>query len=313
MTDECVRAILAQFGVRSFSPKRKQGASLTLRVRIDRACVVRRIAPSYLVLAALAALVSPGAAADELPEPYFDAIGVASAVEILKGEDEGAGGSDFRFQLAIAGEAEPWTIISRGSTPFLEYRLGPTYLKLDRQTLAAGQVRVVGVKKVDRIPPSFHDQPLPAGRTVTALIVASVADDAKESPLYVNNWFHPWRNEVGDSEQGREIDGLLDSAITRFYIDRADPYWVCGWLPADTAEPDSARRLREVRELLEPDAWKAIAAVPFKKGCYRGYLVSDKTSSLGYRLKLTQFWRHMAATGGYELIVGNVEGLEKLR
>ncbi len=127
-------------------------------------------------------------------------------------------------------------------------------------------------------------------------------------PLYVNNWFHPWRKD----KLGMPIEGIMDRHVTRLFVDRKDAYWGCGWLPANTSSPNRATRLAEVRHLLTDADIKTIAAEPFKKGVYRGYLVSDKSRPLGYRLQLTQFWRHVPQTGGYQLIIGNDKGLERL-
>ncbi|GEM_PF-3375171 len=246
-----------------------------------------------------------------LPEPYIESSGTVRGLELLPAEEAGVGGIDFCFQFQPDGENREWFVISRGSTPFEVLRLGPTYVRVDHKSLADGcRIRLLGVRAVDRIPATFHKKVLPPEGTITALLITEPHRNDGEAgkPLYVNNWFHPWRKD----KNGKYIEGIMDRPVTRSYVDQKNSFWVSGWLPANTSSPDRARRLVEVRHLLEDSAIKTIAAEPFKKGVYRGYLVSDKSRSLGYRLKLTQFWRHVSQTGGYELIIGNDRGIERL-
>ncbi|MFT5527432.1 MAG: hypothetical protein ACI9HK_005414 [Pirellulaceae bacterium] len=246
-----------------------------------------------------------------VPEPYVETTGTVRGFELLAAEDEGAGGIDFGFHFKPDGSDREWLVISRGSTPFEVLRLGPTYVQVDKQTFVDGaRVWLLGVKFVDRIPATFHKKTLPSEGTITALMISSAPQKAGAvgTPLYVNNWFHPWRKD----KAGVFIEGIVDRPVTSHYVDRQGPHWVCGWLPANTSSPDPANRLAEVRHLLDEADVRTIAAEPFKKGVYRGYLVSDKARPQGYRLKLTQFWRHVPETGGYELIIGNDKGLERL-
>jgi len=245
------------------------------------------------------------------PESYIESSGTVRGLELLPGEDEGAGGIDFCFHFKPDGADREWLVISRGSTPFEVFRLGPTYVGVDKKALADGvRVWLLGVKTVDRIPATFHTKFLPPDGTITAFVITEPPGKNSEAgkSLYVNNWFHPWRKDKGEMP----IEGIMDRHVTRFFVDRKDAYWVCGWLPANTSSPDRAKRLVEVRHLLSDSDIETIAAEPFKKGVYRGYLITDKSRPLGYRLKLTQFWRHVPQTGGYRLIIGNDKGLERL-
>jgi hypothetical protein len=238
-------------------------------------------------------------------------MGTVRALELFPGEAEGVGGIDFCFRFRPDGEDREWLVISRGSTPFEVFRLGPTYVSVDKKSLADGtRVWLLGVKKVDRIPATFHKTSLPPDGTITALLITQLPTNRDESgkPMYVNNWFHSWRND----KDGTPIQGIMDRHVTRYYVDGKGSLWVCGWLPANTSSPNRTQRLVGVRHLLENAEVKTIAAEPFKKGVYRGYLVSDKTRPLGYRLMLTQFWRHVPQTGGYRLIIGHDQGLERL-
>lgn len=248
---------------------------------------------------------------EPVPEPYIEASGTVRGLELLPGEDEGAGGIDFCFHFKPDSQDREWFVISRGSTPFEVFRLGPTYVRVDKTSMADGvRIWLLGVKTVDRIPATFHKKFLPPDSTITVLLITQLpgANGEAGEPVYVNNWFHPWRKDKG----GMPIEGIMDHYVTRFYNDRKDPFWVCGWLPANTSSPDRAKRLAEVRHLLEDTDIEAIAAQPFKKGVYRGYLVGDKTRPLGFKLMITQFWRHVPHTGGYRLIIGNDKGLERL-
>ena len=87
-----------------------------------------------------------------LPEPYLESMGTVRALELFPGEAEGVGGIDFCFRFRPDGEHREWLVISRGSTPFEVFRLGPTYVSVDKKSLADGtRVWLLGVKKVDRI------------------------------------------------------------------------------------------------------------------------------------------------------------------
>lgn len=245
------------------------------------------------------------------PEPYLESAGTVRGLELFSGEPKEVGGIDFSFHFKPDGADREWLVISRGSTPFEILRLGPTYVHVDKKSLADGaRVWLLGLTTVDRIPAKFHNKSLPPQGTITALLITQPPGENGKvgQPLYVNNWFHTWRKDQG----GTNIEGIMDRHVTRFYVDAQGPFWVCGWLPANTSSSDPARRLVEVRHLLGDADIRAIAAEPFKKGVYRGYLVSDKTRPLGYRLKLTQFWRHVPQTGGYRLIIGTDKGLERL-
>jgi len=246
-----------------------------------------------------------------LPDPYIEATGTIRGLKLLPGEDEGAGGIDFSFQFKPEGSDREWLVISRGSTPFEVLRLGPTYVSVNEKSMSDGtRVFLFGVKAVDRIPATFHKSLLPPEGTITALLITEPPGKSGEAgnPLYVNNWFHPWRK----GKDGMLIEGILDRHVTRFYVDGRGPFWVCGWLPANTSSPDRSKRLAEVRPLLEDADIATISAEAFKKGVYRGYLIADTTRPLGYRLKLTQFWRYVPQTGGYQLILGSDKGLERL-
>lgn len=256
-------------------------------------------------------LVAQQAESAPLPKPYLEASGTVRGLELLPGEAEGVGGLDFCFHFKPAGGEREWFVISRGSTPFEVFRLGPTYPRVTKKSMADGtRVWLFGVTTVDRIPATFHKFVLPPENTITALLITEPPGESGESgkPLYVNNWFHPWRND----KDGKLVEGIMDRHVTRFYTDRKGPFWVCGWLPANTSSPDRGKRLVGARPLLEDADIATISAEPFKKGLYRGYLITDKTRPLGYRLKITQFWRHVPQTGGYRLIVGEDKGLERL-
>jgi hypothetical protein len=239
----------------------------------------------------------------ELPEPYMDAVGVLHGLELLPGEQEGRGSRDFCFRFTPDAKQRQWLVISRFSTPFLKFRLGPTYLEFTKDNLADGtRVRVVGVRKVDRMPEAFHGRPLPADATVTALIVA-VIRDGTQTPVYVNNWFHPWREGM---------EGILDPAIAKHYVDREGPFWVCGWLPVDRSpEVPPKKRLEPVRELLDGRLLHELEQKRFDKAVYKGFLVKSQEGHLGYKLKAEQLWVHVGG-GDYELLVGAEQGLELL-
>lgn len=297
-----------------------------MSVSLPRSLSVRPVVPSRLVqlvpavkatLCAIAwAVMCRGVLAQPvepgvLPASYIDATGTVHDLALFPAEDAGVGGIDFSFRFKPDGQDRDWLVISRGSTPFEVYRLGPTYVRVDQKALSDGtRISLLGVKAIDRIPQTFHKKVLPPDGTITALLITQPGERSGSTgkPLYINNWFHPWRKD----KDGTLIEGIMDGHVTRRYVDRKGPFWVCGWLPADTSSPDRAQRLLAVRHLLEDADIATISAEPFKKGVYRGYLIADETRALGYRLKLTQFWRHVPETGGYRLIIGNDKGLERL-
>ena len=296
--------LVAQDGHRRLSPQENVRSFPERKTTIDNNSIIMRNFLSICDDDSEAIEIAP-------PEPYFEALGTVSGLELLPAEAKGVGGIDFCFRFKPDGQDRNWFVISRGSTPFEVYRLGPTYVRIDSKSLTDGtRVWLFGVKTVDRIPVTFHKKSLPANATVTAFLITQPPAKAGESgkPLYVNNWFHPWRND----ESGKPLDGIIDRHPTRYFVDRKGPFWVCGWLPADTSNPDKAKRLAEVRSLLSDSDVKTISAESFKKGVYRGYLITDKSKPLGYRLKLTQFWRHVPQTGGYQLMIGKKTGLERL-
>ena len=162
-------------------------------------------------------LVAQQADSVPLPKPYIEASGTVRGLELLPGEGEGVGGIDFCFHFKPDGEDREWLVISRGSTPFEVFRLGPTYVRVDKKALADGaRVWLLGVKTVDRIPATFHKKFLPPDGTITALMITQPAKNRRSggTPLYVNNWFHPWRKDKG----GMLLEGIMAPALIRFDI-----------------------------------------------------------------------------------------------
>lgn len=252
----------------------------------------RRIAGEALVVTVLAAssgLIDAGdtTPTDELKPPaypFVDWTGKATYIRFLEVYRSYFWDREFHLRFAREGTKETWDVVSRASTPYNGWRMGPTYTGLKVDWAKKPKLRIVGVQKIDRYQEKFHDIPLDKTKTITAFILF-VWQDEKWQEYYVNNWYHTWVEGTA---------GLHTKDIARYYVDRGKPYDVYGWLHSAGSD--------EVWDARMP----ALVARCKRKAVYHGLLVSDATRPLGYRLKLLHFWE------GRNCLLGDAGEVEKL-
>lgn len=175
-----------------------------------------------------------------------------------------------------------WQVISREPTPFEMWRFGTTFTGLKVDWNAGPEVRLTGVKGVDRIPASYPGLTLDAEKTITALILeVRVGEDWR--PWYVNNWFHKWSTPEDDARIAAE------------YAGKSDPYEVYGFRDDAPAELTAASRAVVERF----PTWRA----------YHGVLVRDPTAKGGIALEIRHLFAKDPKTGGNACVYGDPKAL----
>lgn len=226
-------------------------------------------------------------------DPFFDWEGTTLDFRIVDTKKAYYWDHEFCTRFLRNGDKnDEWKVISRYATPYNgAWRFGPTYLPLKVDWSVPQNIRVVGVKKIDRIPAAFHGEKLPEGRTVTVFILW-VKQDGKWKEWYVNNWLHPYRHN-------RKELACETVEIAQYYIDKGPPYNVFGWLSGTT-------------DKIYPPILKKLITEK-RSEIYGGFLVSDTNYPQGFRLDL----RHLWVTKNYGLrekpYYGNMDELDYFR
>lgn len=192
---------------------------------------------------------------------------------------------EFTFTLDSPTQGK-WRVVSREPTPFETFRMGPTFTDVKVDWSKNPEVRVIGVKGIDRIPPTYPGLNLDPERTVTALML-EVRDGAGWKPWYINNWFHAWSTPEENARLARQ------------YVDRPTPYDLYGFksdLPAELTAKS-----------------KALAARFPEWRCYHGRLVKDPAAPSGFALDFLHLFARNAATGGHDCVYGDPKTLVPLK
>jgi hypothetical protein len=191
--------------------------------------------------------------------------------------------------LVRDGEGKLHRVISREPTPWTDYRLGTTFTGLPVDWTRQPQVRIIGVRAVDRIPAEFYDLKLDAEKTVTAFIVRVDTAMGQREPVwkdfYVNNWFHKWGAEP-------------DVKMLPHYANDDPNYTVYGYLGSIAAPVDA-----ESKKLLEkfPDGY-----------IYHGRVVKAK-NDVGYELHIIHLLgREKKPPQDYKVFCGDPRELIRL-
>jgi len=210
----------------------------------------------------------------ELGWPFFDWVGRAEEFAILNHWRSYYYEHEFHFWLRRP-DGERVKMVSRESTCFTDdWRFGPTFLPVEVDWSKKPEVRVVGVKLIDRDKRNFHDMKLP-DNTCTPLILY-VRREGKWVEWMVNNWFHDWHKYI-DPETKEDHPGLDNVDLAQYYIDKQEPYDVFGHM--NSMSPD-----------LYDDRVREIQAGEHKGHIYHGFLVSDPKAPKGYRIELRHMW-----------------------
>jgi len=210
----------------------------------------------------------------QLAWPFFDWVGRAEEFTFINKWRRYHYEHEFHFWLRRA-DGKRIKMVSRQSTCFTDdWRFGPTYLPVDVDWSAKPEVRVVGVKLIDRHKRNFHDMKLPED-TCTPLLFYVRKDD-RWVEWMINNWFHDWHKYI-DPETKEEHPGLDNVDLAQYYIGKREPYDVFGHMNA--IGPD-----------LYDDNVRKIQAGEHKGHIYHGFLVSDAKAPKGYRIELAHMW-----------------------
>jgi outer membrane protein assembly factor BamB len=189
---------------------------------------------------------------------------------------------DFSFQFSSPKQGR-WQVVSREPTPFETWRFGTTFTGLKVDWSGGPEVRLTGVKGVDRIPATYPGLTLDPDRTVTALALeVRVGDEWK--PWYVNNWFHAWSTP----EEQQRILGM--------YAGKESPWDIYGFRSDAPAELTAASRQATARF---PE-WRA----------YHGVIIRDPKG--GFALELRHAFQKNPATGGHDCVIGDPKTLVPL-
>jgi hypothetical protein len=210
----------------------------------------------------------------ELAWPFFDWVGTAEEFTAINHWRSYYYEHEFHFWLRRDG-GERTKMVSRESTTFTDdWRLGPTYLPLEVDWSKNPQVRVIGVKLIDRDKRDFHGMKLPDS-TCSPLILY-VRKDGKWAEWMVNNWFHDWHKYINPDTK-EDHPGLDNTDLAQYYIGKREPYDVSGHMNA--ISPD-----------LYDDNIRKIQAGEHKGHIYHGFLVADAAAPKGYRIELKHMW-----------------------
>jgi len=215
----------------------------------------------------------------DLAWPFFDWVGKAEEFTVINHWRSYYYEHEFHFWLCREN-GERAKMVSRESTSFTDdWRCGPTFLPLEVDWSKKPQVRVIGVKLIDRYKRNFHNMELPKN-TCTPLILYVRRED-RWVEWMVNNWFHDWHKYI-DPETEEEHPGLDNVDLAQYYIGRREPYDVFGHLNA--ISPD-----------LYDEDLRRIQSSEHKGKIFHGFLIGDAKAPKGYRIELKHAWLNWSA------------------
>jgi outer membrane protein assembly factor BamB len=125
--------------------------------------------------------------------------------------------TDFTFIFHPIDDAAPWRVVSKQMLPYEPFLLSPTYTGLLFPTGGGDNLRVIGVRGIDRQSQGFYDVAIrDRTRVLTALILARKLR-GQWRPICVNNWFGAWRDDE---------PGVSDRFIAGYYVNKKRPFEV---------------------------------------------------------------------------------------
>lgn len=199
--------------------------------------------------------------------------------------------TDFTFVLHPEDDATPWRVVSKQMLPSEPFLLSPTFTGLLFPRQRDETVRVIGVRGIDRQSQRFYDVALPdLNRALTALIVARKLR-GQWRPIYVNNWFRAWREEV---------PGVTDKSIAGYYVNKGRPFEVVTRL-GDRGTFELLSFFQQALYLQAPS-----------NAVMRGPLVWDGTDG-GPKIVVTHYWGCRPKDLQSRLLVGEGDQLMLLQ
>lgn len=197
--------------------------------------------------------------------------------------------SDFIFVFHPADDATPWQVLSKPMVPLEPFLLGPTYTGLLFPSHPEAEVRVIGLKGIDRPKEKFYDVKInDPNRVLTALIIARKLR-GHWRPIYANNYFTSWR---------LNRPGAVDAAIAGYYLGRHRPFDVC------------MRVEKETLPLLSTFDRAFISQAPKFPVVYGRIVPGQKPSEV--RFQMTHYWGQRPREEDIKLYYGDVNRLRLL-
>jgi hypothetical protein len=194
---------------------------------------------------------------------------------------------DFTFLVTEENSDKTWRIISREPTPAYDFRMGTTFTGLKVDWKAKPRVKIVGVKKVDRIPADFYDFKLNEPNLTTALIVFVETAPNVWKEFYVNNWFHTW---------GDKADKLMHG----LYAGKPAPYDIYGFARGQAAPFDKKSETIIAKNKDNPSLM------------FHGRIHATKENTFGYEIELIDLIGRDVKTGGHVMLYGDAKTIPRL-
>jgi len=195
--------------------------------------------------------------------------------------------TDFTFVLHPLDDATPWQVVSKQMLPFEPFLLSPTFTGLLFPRKRGENVRVIGVRGIDRQSQGFYDIRIPdRARALTALIVARKVR-GQWRPIYINNWFREWREGV---------PGVTDPFIAGYYVNKGRPFEVVTRL-GDRGTFELLSFFQQALYLQAPN-----------DAVMRGPIVWDETGG-GPKMVVTHYWGRRPRDLQSRLLVGDGDRL----